>query len=324
MSKITYQDKTYERAEGVSVLDTLLEAGLPIPHGCKSGVCQSCLMRAVEGEVPKDAQQGLKETQQEKHYFLACSCYPEGDLTVALPDEADVLTFHSRVLDKAMLNNDVIRLRFAVPADFSYRPGQFVNVIKDEQTQRSYSLASVPALDEFLEIQVKVLENGEVSNWLKNDVYVSDELHFSEAHGDVYFSAEDNQQPILLIGTGTGVAPLYGIVREALRQGHKGELYLYHGGATSEDLYLSEELNSLANEHENFHYVACVSRGEASNTEVSGRANTIALERHKDLKGWKVYLCGNPNMVEATRKQAFLAGANFKDILADAFKFAEK
>lgn len=324
MTKITFENQQYAINEDTSVLDTLLDAGLKIPHGCKSGVCHSCLMRAVDGNVPADAQKGLKEMQQKKNFFLACSCYPDNDLTVALPSDADVLHYDVTVSDKQNLNDNVIQLRLSIPQDFDYKAGQFINLLKDIENQRSYSLASVPGQDPYLELHVKVLDNGLVSNWIKNDVNVGDSLTISEAHGDCYYSRKDKDASTLLIGTGTGLAPLYGVVRDALAQGHNNEIYLYHGASSGADLYLINELQALAVKYPNFHYFACVSRGDISGNQVSGRANDVALTQHKNLKDWQVFICGNPDMVEATRRKCFLAGANFKDILVDAFKFAAK
>ena len=322
MSKVSYQGKQYEIEDGVSVLDTLLDQGLPIPHGCKSGICQSCMMKATEGELPEASQLPLTETQREKHFFLACSCFPESDLSVVLPEDDEVVVYNTSVVSKDKLNDSVIRLRLSMPADFQYKAGQFINIIKDAENQRSYSLASVPGKEDFLELQIKVIENGIVSSWIEQQVNIGDEIKISESHGDCYYSVADQNQNILLIGTGTGLAPLYGVVRDALSQGHTGKISLYHGASQSDDLYLVDELKFIDKTHENFTYVPCVSQGEPEEGEIAGRANDIALQQHPSLKGYKIFLCGNPNMVDAARKKAFLAGAGFNDILVDAFKFA--
>ena len=322
MSKVIFLGKSYQRLDNVSVLDTLLDQGLHIPHGCKSGVCQSCLMRATEGEVPAEAQGPLKTSQKERNFFLACSCFPDGDLTVVLPADDEVLTYQVQVLEKTRLNETVLGLKLTLPQDFKYRAGQFINLIKDADTQRSYSLASVPGVDDILELQVKLIENGTVSRWLDQSIHAGDSIKISEAHGDCFYQEESKTQSLLLIGTGTGLAPLAGVVRDALFKNHEGEIYLYHGVSSSKELYLQENLTTLSDTYKNFHYFPCVSRDEAGAKEINGRANDIALQQHSNLKGFKVYLCGNPNMTEATRKKAFLAGASFQDILVDAFKFA--
>ena len=54
--EITYQDRTYEVAEGKTVLDTLLQAGEAIPSACLAGACGSCLLRVRSGPIPAEAQ----------------------------------------------------------------------------------------------------------------------------------------------------------------------------------------------------------------------------------------------------------------------------
>lgn len=57
-------------------------------------------------------------------------------------------------------------------------------------------------------------------------------------------------------GTGTGLAPLYGIVHEALRESHQGPIHLFHGGVTSRDLYCVAALRTVESLHPQFHYHA--------------------------------------------------------------------
>ena len=54
----------------------------------------------------------------------------------------------------------------------------------------------------------------------------------------------------------------------------------------------------------------------------AGRAADLALARHPQLKGWRVYLCGNTAMVKATKRKAYLAGAALHDIHSDPFEFS--
>ena len=53
MVAIRHDRHRYELAPGQSVLDCLLASGLAIPHSCRNGVCQTCLMRAIEGTPPR-------------------------------------------------------------------------------------------------------------------------------------------------------------------------------------------------------------------------------------------------------------------------------
>jgi NAD(P)H-flavin reductase len=121
------------------------------------------------------------------------------------------------------------------------------------------------------------------------------------------------------VGTGTGLAPLIGIARDALRQGHSGPIHLYHGSSTAEGLYLMAELREMDQANANFHYQPCVSRGTVPDGVRSGRAADLALQDFAKLSGWRVYLCGREDMVKALQKKTFLAGASMQDIFADPF-----
>ena len=317
MPKVTYGGQSYECGEQ-SVLDCLTAQGASIPHGCRSGICHACLMCAVEGEVPAEAQAGLRPAQIEKNYFLACACVPRQDIEVVLPDDA-MGKFAARVTGIELLNADVLGIRLKTEVPFEYRAGQFVNLYKDADTVRSYSLASVPALDEELFLNVRRVPNGAMTGWLFDSVKQGDTLTISEATGDCYYEPGKPEQNILLIGTGSGLAPLYGIIREALRNGHAGRICLYQGNNTPAGFYLEDELRGLAAAHPNFSYVPCVSEDAAPAGYAQGMVHEVALRDLPSLSGWRVFLCGNPLMVRAAQQRTFLAGASLNEIFADPF-----
>ncbi len=320
MSKITFDGRDHDIAAGTTVLEGLLRDGVPVPHSCRNGICQSCLMRVVRGDPPAAAQQGLKEVLRVQGYFLPCVCRPEDDLEIAAPGTDAAGFVDATVVGKEMIGDNILRLRLRPVAPIEYRPGQFVNLRTRHGLVRSYSLASVPDIDEALEFHIRKLPDGRVSGWVHEALGSGDSLEIQGPVGDSFYLPGRPDQPLLLIGTGSGLAPLWGIVRDALRQGHRAPIWLYHGSRHGGGLYLVEELRELAQTHTNFHYVPCLSSENAPPGVRSGRAAHVALEDHPDLKDWRVYLCGHPDMVAATRRKAFLAGAGFADIHADAFR----
>jgi truncated hemoglobin YjbI len=76
MANLSFNGNTYHCAEDQSVLDALTGHGVSIPSSCRNGICQTCMMQSVSGNLPKDSQNGLKETLKIQNYFLACSCHP--------------------------------------------------------------------------------------------------------------------------------------------------------------------------------------------------------------------------------------------------------
>ncbi len=318
MTTIRYGNKSLELAESQSVLDCLNGHGIPIPYACRTGVCQNCLMRATDGTPPAASQIGLKDSLRLSSHFLACACRPTENLDVALPDDALPST-HALVSGLELLNHDIMRVDLEALSPFEYRAGQFINLVRDSSHVRSYSLASVPRLDKHIHLHVRRLPKGRVSGWIHEELSIGQRVEIRGPSGDCIYLPGKPEQALLLIGTGSGLAPLYGILRDALDQGHQGPVRLFHGSRDFHGLYLMDELRKMERRFPNFSYFPCVSASHVPAGFVAGRVHEAALRETHELKGWRVFLCGHPEMVKQTRKSAYLAGAALRDIHADAF-----
>ena len=319
MTKLLYAGTTIDMAAGETVLDALLEHDLVIPNNCRIGVCQSCLMRAVAGDVPAKAQQGLRDTLKAQNYFLACQCVPSEPLEIMLPAPDSVRTPVS-VVSTQRLSPDVLQLRLQPEGVFDYQAGQYAMLWNPQALGRCYSLASVPALDDTLELHVGRVAGGHMSTYLFDEIKVGDQLQLQAAAGNCFYVAGHPQQNILLAGTGTGLAPLWGIVREALHQGHRGEIHLIHGAIRASGLYLHDRLLELARKYDNFFYHASVLEGD----ELPAQARLVSIESlvarvAPKPKDWKIYLCGAEVLVNSLKKKVFLAGASMANIYSDPF-----
>ncbi len=318
MSTIAFAGAVHQSGAGESVLETLLRHGADVPYSCRKGTCLTCMLVARSGEVPDFASEALKPTEREQGMFLACQCPADRDLTVALPNRATIYG-RARIQSKEALAPEVCRVRIRPANDLYYHAGQFINLQRADGLSRSYSLASVPSLDEHLEIHVRRLSGGAMSSWIFDTLAVGDEVDIQGALGSSYYLPGRPEQDMLLIGTGTGLAPLYGIVRDALASGHRGKIALYHGSRAPNGLYLRDALRKLAAAHDTFTYTPCISGDSAEHDCRVGRADLLALDDHASLDGWRVHLCGYPPMVHAAKKSAYLAGASLADIFTDPF-----
>lgn len=92
MPKVIYGGQTFECGEK-SVLDCLNANGVSIPFSCRSGLCQTCMMQAISGNIPEKAKTWLNDTLAEKNYFLPCVCYPQEDIEVTLPDVTAIFEY---------------------------------------------------------------------------------------------------------------------------------------------------------------------------------------------------------------------------------------
>lgn len=318
MFKLTVAEQSYTCQDGETVLDALLREKVDISYICKLGSCQTCLVRSTNCAPPALAQTGLKDTLKKQHYFLACRCHPTEDMTIKLPEQSAFYTEGTVVINK-MLNRNTILLAISFKDAFEFHPGQFVNLQRPDGLTRSYSIANIPHESNILEFHIRRLPDGQFSNWLHDEVKVGDAIMVSEPRGHCFYLPERSEQGLLLIGTGTGLAPLEGILIDALKQGHSGAIHLFHGSRDVEDLYRIEEMQHLTKQYPNFFYTPCVSGSHIPEGFASGRANDVAIATLPDLKGWRVFLCGNPEMVNQSKRQAFMKGASMSDIYADAF-----
>ena len=169
MATIRFDGHIYACGAQQSVLDVLTAHGASVPSSCRNGICQTCLMQAVDGVPPPQAQHGLKDSLKQQNYFLACACYPGSDLSVALPGQIHT---RARAIVQGIdaLNSDIVRVRLHCPVPFDYRPGQYINLFRDATLLRSYSLASVPGSDADLHLHVRRLPQGRVSGWVHDEI----------------------------------------------------------------------------------------------------------------------------------------------------------
>jgi NAD(P)H-flavin reductase len=312
----------YECREGESVLEALLRQCAAVPYSCRKGLCLACMLKCTSGAPPAEAQEGLKDSLRLQGYFLACSWRPGLDLEIALP-EADGLYLAAEVAGVERLTPQICQVFLKPAQPLDYRPGQFINLRRGDGLVRSYSLASLPGPNRLLELHVKRAHGGAMSNWIYAMLKLGDVVDIQGPNGASFYVPGRPEQPLLLVGNGNGLSPLLGILRDALRQGHSGDIHVYHGSRHRDGVYLRDVVKEMAASHANLRYFPCVSGDQAGDGFRPGRADVMAFSDHPDLTGWRVYLCGYPPMVHSARKTAYLSGARLEDIYGDPFELRD-
>jgi CDP-4-dehydro-6-deoxyglucose reductase len=316
MPQINFEGRVYRLTENETVLDALLRHGASAAHSCKAGACHACLLRASSGTIPTAAQTGLKDSWKSQGYFLPCVCRPETDLTVAaVGSDARV---GATITELRPLSRSVLHVRIECDAPLHHRAGQYVTLVRGDGLARSYSVASSHR-QPHLDLHVRRNPMGRMSGWLHDQAQPGHRLSVIGPSGDCFYVPGKEDQPLLLIGTGTGLAPLYGILQDSLHHGHRGPIHLFHGAVIAADLYICEELAQTAARHPNIIYQPVVLQGPASDGIVVGSIDRVVLQALPNLKGWRAYICGDPDLVQSLRKKVFLAGAASREIFFDAF-----
>jgi CDP-4-dehydro-6-deoxyglucose reductase len=315
MTILTLGEAPIEIAEGQTVLAALLAAGVDAPYSCQAGVCQTCLHQAIEGAVPETAQIGLSDAQKAQGYFMACVCVPKEPLKIIragdLHDRIDVCV---TAIDR--ISHNVIRLRLEPDQRFAYRPGQFLALTAPGGVTRNYSIASHPDVDAFIELHVRVIPGGQMSGLIAEKLARGDRLQVSNPTGMCFYEGADPERPIVLAGAGTGLAPLWGIVRDALQQQHRGPIRLYHGARERTGLYLVEELQALADRHESFSYRPCVLNDSESG---ANDLATAVVAAETDPTNTDFFLCGGADLIGRLKRDLYLKGAKLQRLRTDIF-----
>lgn len=326
MVQVEFNQQVFSADNGLSLLNALAQQGVNLPQGCRSGVCQACLVQITQGVIPPAAQAGLSPQQKSQGLAMACVCLISAPLTAQTP-QIHAARHDSRLLQRRWLKGDILQLHLSKP--FDYQAGQFVRLFPQEPTNephsnepqaevgRCYSLASLPA-EEHLELHIRVLPEGRVSRLLA-DLAVGSKVQLQGPMGRCFYQAQSLQQPLLLAAIGTGMAPILGVARAAVNAGHQGPIYCVLGAKEESGLYPLPGLHQVAAAG-NIQLTYIVQQpGNHSDTYEIGDIYSKIRTLLPDMRGVQAYICGAPSFVQRLKKQCFLAGASLNEIFSDAF-----
>ena len=227
MPELTVGNRCWPVAPGSNLLDALNQAGVTVPYSCRAGSCHACLVHCVQG-LPSDSRpDALSDEQRRLGWRLACQCQVVEDLHVETFDPVrDGLPATVSGLD--WLSSSVLRLRLQPQRPLRYRAGQHLVLWAAGQIARPYSLASLPEDDRFLEFHLDCRHPGQFSDAARQ-LQLGDPMRLGELRGGaLHYDPDWQQRPLWLLAAGTGLAPLFGILREALRQDHQGPIRIIH------------------------------------------------------------------------------------------------
>lgn len=316
--------------EDQSVLDACLRAGVWLPHACTHGTCGTCKARVLAGEVDLgDASPyALLDSERQDGAALLCVARPRGDVVVEgdvdVEEGVDVHPVRDHAGTVAVLEDvapDVRRLVVALDSPLAFNPGQYVQLDLPDGDTRPYSVASPPSQPARLELHLKRSSGGAATDgWVFKDLAVGDRVGLSGPYGRFSFRPLRGR-PVLLLGSGTGLAPLKSIlthlVETAEQTGWEHDVVLYHGVATQADLYDREVFERIEAEQHWFSYRPAVSREECRGRQ--GRVPALLAEDFPRASGNVAYVCGSPDMVEDTMRALMRARLFPRDIYREDF-----
>lgn len=318
-----------EVEQGESILDAALRAGLNLPHSCKAGRCGSCRARILSGSVayPSGRPPALTEAEQHAGFALLCQARAQGPVAVETRKiqsvtDVQIRSLPCRVQRMKRLALDVMGLWLRLPAvePFSWQPGQYVDVMLSGGRRRSFSLANPPHDGALLELHVRRSGRGEFTTQVFESMTEGTLLRIEGPLGQLAY--RPGEGPLLLVGGGTGYAPMKAILRHVLESGIARPVTLFWGARTRDDLYEDAWLRELAGRDPRLRYVPVLSDEDPVGQGERGLVHDAVLAAGLSLARTDVYLAGPPDMVAALRDALPRASADPARIVFDSFEYS--
>jgi len=319
----------FEANAGETLLEAALRQGVILPYGCRGGQCGSCIATLISGKIayPSGNIQALEG--REPSACLVCQAVPESDLVLGVTEiqgaaEMEIRTLPCRVVDKEFLNHDVVRLFLKLPENQrpAFLAGQYLDFLLEGGKRRAFSIANAPHNDDLIELHVRHVPGGQFTSFIFDALAEKAILRIQAPLG-TFTLRENSVRPIILVGGGTGFAPIKGIIEHALHIGIPGPIELYWGVRTRNDLYLPDLPRQWARDHAHFRYTPVLSEPDPDWTGRTGFVHAAVLSDHPDMSGFDVYMAGPPIMVETGSNAFATAGLSREHMFSDAFAYAK-
>ena len=311
------------------VLTAALREHFNLPHSCKSGSCGTCRVRVISGnyQYPHGRPLGISAGEEAAGHALICQARALEDLVIEIHEirhvtDVEIRELPCRVERMQTLASDVMGLWLRLPAvePFTWQCGQYVDVMLPGERRRSFSLANPPHDSALLELHVRRAPGGAFSEQVFGELSPGSLLHIEGPLGQFIYRPGD--RPVLLIGGGTGYAPLKAMIREILETEARRDVMLFWGARTASDLYEDAWLRTLAAKHSRFRYVSVLSEQASGDAHEHGLVHEAVLRKIAGLAGYDIYAAGPPAMIDAVRAALPAQGADPERIYFDSFDYA--
>ena len=323
-----------EVVEGETVLNAAFRQGISLMHGCKEGQCGSCKSRLIDGdlELMKYSTFALPDYEKETDHVLLCRAHAFSDITVELLNyDEDLLRraiavreFAATVTRITALTHDIRLLEVELEVPMRFWAGQYVDLtIAEAFITRAFSMANPPSEGTRLQFIIKTYPDGLFSAKLDGVLAPGDRLVAKGPYGTC-FRREARPGPMLLVGGGSGMSPLWSILMDHIESGEQRPVRFFYGARTRADLFRLDELAAIARRLPDFRFVPALSHahpgdgweGERGFVHEVLRAHLGAERLDGEIDA---YACGPPPMIDAALPVLQMAGVEPEHIHFDKF-----
>lgn len=328
----------FEAEPGETLLNAAFRQGIALPHGCKEGQCSACKCILADGEIDmlRYSTFALNDSEKDSGHILLCRARAYSDVEVELLNYDEELlsrsiavkSFNGHVTRIAKLTHDIRNIEIELEAPIKFWAGQYVDITVTTQAgetiTRSFSMANPPLQAQKLEFIIKKYPEGRFSGELDSGgVRIGAAVTLVGPYG-ACFRRQGRDGPVILVGAGSGMSPVWAILRDHVASGERRPVYFFYGARTRADLFYLEEIAALTRAHPDVTFIPVLShagddadwRGERGfvHERVDAKLKELALDGAGD-----VYACGPPPMIDALQPVLFMNGFESERVFFDRF-----
>ncbi|MBN9206691.1 NADH:ubiquinone reductase (Na(+)-transporting) subunit F [Methylibium petroleiphilum] len=314
-----------------TVLDACLRAGIWLPHACCHGLCATCKVQVIDGEVEHGEASpfALMDFERDEGKTLACCATLQSDTVIEADIDEDpdaelipVRDHVGTVTRIEALTPTIKGLFLRLDTPIHFQAGQYVNLeIPGLGIRRAFSLASPPSQGGEIELNVRIVPGGAGTGYLHEALKVGDTLKLSGPYGR-FFVRRSARVPMLFMAGGSGLSSPRSMILDLLEQGSPPAITLVYGQRHRGELYYHEDFEALAERHPYFSYVPVLSHEPEGSGWLGARGFVHeAAKAHfgNDFRGHKAYLCGPPAMIDACISTLMQGRLFERDIYTEKF-----
>ena len=319
--------------ENETILQAALRQGVGLPYGCRNGACGKCAGDVISGETKydTDALRATAKKEFEEGKTLFCQACAASDLEIKVREvtkstDIEIKTLPCRVEKMELLTHDVMKLQLKLPETerLQFMAGQYIEILLKDGKRRAFSIANAPHDDAYIELHIRHVPDGHFGDFVFDGLKEKTLFRIEGPLGS-YFLREESDRPIILMGGGTGFAPLKGMLEHAFYINFDRPIHLFCGVRAKSDLYMDDMVKAWLKQHKNLKYTPVLSDPDDADDwqgEV-GFVHESVVRHYPDLSGYDVYLSGPPPMVKAGMDLFYERGLPETQIYSDSFEYSD-
>ncbi len=206
-----------------------------------------------------------------------------------------------------------------------YKPGQYISVKVSNQRINLYSIAADEGLPAEVAGQNRFgllidTKPGGIGSKFFENLKSGDKITYLGPFGTFTFNPDDNSKNLLLMGTGSGIAPLRSLLDEILKKNQsQASINLYFGLRYPTDIFWNDYFQKLTIQNPNFKYNLVLSKPDDSYHGLTGHITNRVINDFPDASGCTAYLAGNKNMIDEATNLLLAAGCPSSRIYSEKF-----